>query len=302
MDEITRRLDCLCGNTPLEVSPFNTKEENSRIIAQKNLQKVLDQRLNRREKELSQLPKGNVKKKRPSIKFKLPETPHVTPQQVNEYWNDVAENWKSTPVPQDLSTLAPLSGPPKEQPSLFDYDRDFPPLSKCVQKRNLPPLVKPSSGETSLETSRETSFLFPESLSPLRNRLPIAPLLSRPIVDNFSRPITEITNEKNNTISITPKKPVLPPIGQKQLSTELQKIFPDVDKTIQETAETFKERHDDIDELVKKVSSTEDSEITFEFEFFIGGTNAKFDSFVKKFGLTNENIDFVDFLQSDFCK
>ena len=303
MDEITRRLDRLRGNTPLEVSPFNTKEENSRIIAQKNWQKVLDQRLNRREKELSQLPKGNVKKKRSSIKFKLPETPPVTPQQVNEYWDDVAENWKSTPVPQDLSTPAPLSGPPKEKPSLFDYDRDFPPLSKYVQKRNLPPLVEPSSGETSLETSRETSFLFPESLSPLRNRLPsIAPLPSRPVVDNFSRPITEIANEKNNTISITPKKPVLPPIGQKQLSTELQKIFPDVDKTIQETAETFKERHDDIDELVKKVSSTEDSEITFEFEFFIGGTNSKFDAFVKTFGLTNENIDFVDFLQPDFCK
>ena len=80
MDEITRRLDRLCSNTPLELLPFNTKEENSRIIAQKNWQKVLDQRLNRREKELSQLPKGNVKKKRSSIKFKLPETPHVTPQ------------------------------------------------------------------------------------------------------------------------------------------------------------------------------------------------------------------------------
>ena len=63
MDEITRRLDRLRGNTPFEVSSFNTKEENSRIIAQKNWQKVLDQRLNRREKELSQLPKGNVKKK-----------------------------------------------------------------------------------------------------------------------------------------------------------------------------------------------------------------------------------------------
>ena len=249
MDEITRRFDRLRGNTPLEVSPFNTKEKNSRMIAQKNCQKVLDQRLNRREKELSQLPTGNVKKKRSSIKFKLPGTPLVNLQQVNEYWDDIAENSKSTPVPQDLSTPAPLSGPPKEQPSLFDYDRDSPPLSKYVQKRNLPPLVKPSSGKTSLETSRETSFLFPESLSPLRNRLPsIAPLPSRAVVDKFSRPITEITNEKNNTISITPKKPVLPPIGQKQLSTELQKIFPDVDKTIQETAETFKE----IDEIVKK--------------------------------------------------
>ena len=171
------------------------------------------------------------------------------------------------------------------------------------RKKNLPPikrpLAKPSSGETSLETS----FLFPESLSLLRNRLPaIASLPSRPVIDNFFRPITETKNEKNNAISITPKKPVLPPIGQKQLSTELQKIFPDVDKTIQETAETFKEMHDDIDELVQKVGSTEDSEIKFEFEFFTGGTNAKFDSFVKKFGLTNENINFADLLQSDFCK
>ena len=32
MDEITRRLDRLRGNT-LDVSPYNTREENSRIIA-----------------------------------------------------------------------------------------------------------------------------------------------------------------------------------------------------------------------------------------------------------------------------
>ena len=53
----------------------------------------------------------------------------------------------------------------------------------------------------------ETSFLSPEgrSSSPLRNKLPnIAPLPSRPSVDTFSRPITEITDGKNNTISITP--------------------------------------------------------------------------------------------------
>ena len=67
----------------------------------------------------------------------------------------------------------------------------------------------------------------------LQNKLPtIAPLPSRPNIDNISRPITEITDEKNNTISITPKKPVLPPIGQKQLSKKLQKMFPDVDETI----------------------------------------------------------------------
>ena len=30
--------------------------------------------------------------------------------------------------------------------------------------------------------------------------------------------------------------------------------------------------------------------------------NPKFDSFVKIYGLTNENIQFVDFLQSGYCK
>ena len=45
------------------------------------------------------------------------------------------------------------------------------------------------------------------SVSPLRNKLPnIAPLPSRPSVDNFSRPTTKMTDEKNNTNSITPKK------------------------------------------------------------------------------------------------
>ena len=104
-------------------------------------------------------------------------------------------------MPQDLSIPAPLSGPPEEQPSLFDYDHDFPPLSKYVQKENLPPITTLLAKLSSLQTSRETSFLFPESLSPLRNRLAsIAPLPSRSVVYNFSRTITEITNETDNTI------------------------------------------------------------------------------------------------------
>ena len=37
-------------------------------------------------------------------------------------------------------------------------------------------------------------------------------------------------------------------------------------------------------------------------EFFTGGPNSKFNSFVKKYGLTNENLAFVDFLQLDYCK
>ena len=46
----------------------------------------------------------------------------------------------------------------------------------------------------------------------------------------------------------------------------------------------------------------EKSEAMFQFEFFTGGENSKFNSFVKRFGLTTENMDFIDFLQSEYCK
>ena len=36
--------------------------------------------------------------------------------------------------------------------------------------------------------------------------------------------------------------------------------------------------------------------------FFTGGSNQKFDSFVSKFGLSSENVEFLDFLQWDYCK
>ena len=163
---------------------------------------------------------------------------------------------------------------------LLLYDRDFSPLSKQ-------PIV-PQTPEP-----RETSFLYPEgSVLPLRNRLPnIAPFPSRPSVDNFSRPITEMTDGKNNTISITPKKTVPEPIGQRQLSEQLQGIFPDVDETIKKASETFKERSQDIDEIIDKLSKPNDNDengqVTFKFEFFTGAVNHKFDSFVKRFGLTN---------------
>ena len=120
-----------------------------------------------------------MQKRKSSTNFNFPDTP---PQIPEEYW------------------LPP-------QPPLFNYGKDFPPLSREPVEA---PLVEP----------HETSFLFSDgSLSPLRNKLlTLPPLPSKPSVDNFSRPITQITDEKNSTISITPKKPVLPPIQQRQLS------------------------------------------------------------------------------------
>ena len=104
---------------------------------------------------------------------------------------------------------------------------------------------------------KKQSFLFsdrnqPESLSPLRNKLRnIAPLPSKSTIDNFARPITQMTDEKNNTIAITPEQPV-PKIEERNLSVQLQTIFPDVDETITKESKTFKDKIEDLDRIIEK--------------------------------------------------
>ena len=94
-----------------------------------------------------------------------------------------------------------------------------------------------------------------------------------------------MTDEKNNTIAITPKRPV-PKIEERHLSEQLQSIFPDVEETTTKESETFKEKIEDLDRIIEKVSNIEDDQDEqkiFEFEFFTGGFNQKFDSFVWNF-------------------
>ena len=92
------------------------------------------------------------------------------------------------------------------------------------------------------------------------------------------------------------------------MSEQLQSIFPDVDQTIKRESETFKEKIDDLDQIIEKVSNIDDDQEDqdeqkiFGFEFFTGGFNQKFDSFVRKFGLSTENQEFVNFLQWDLYK
>ena len=65
-----------------------------------------------------------------------------------------------------------LSGPP--EPPLFDYDRDFPPLNRSIQRSHSPPIApKTSLPPISPSTPRETSFssLVEASVSPLRKKL-----------------------------------------------------------------------------------------------------------------------------------
>ena len=60
-----------------------------------------------------------------------------------------------------------------------------------------------------------------------------------------------------------------------------------------------------MDEVINKVSNIDDDQDEqkiFKFDFFTGGTNQKFDSFVRKFGLSSENMELLDSLQWDYCK
>ena len=276
-EELERRLARLRGN----------KEKHNRT--------AVEQFINQRTNEINRLreeTRGNVGRKRDSIapylRFRLPETDNE-----EAYWDSVASDW----IPSNL----PLSGPPQ-----FD-EKNFPPLpAPGTPPTHLPPLpsvtpTAPSFYSTPLPPISSDS---PQSISPLRNKLPsLDPFPSLPNINDFSRPLTELVNTKDNTIEITPKKIDLPPIGQKQLSKELNQLFPDVDVAIKENQETFKERTENIEELVQKVGEADkNSQLTFKFEFFQGGENAKFDSFMNNFGLTEENRKFIEFLQSEYCR
>ena len=109
---------------------------------------------------------------------------------------------------------------------------------------------------------------------------------------------------KNNTIAITLKRPV-PKIEKINSFEQLRSIFPDVDKTTTKEFETFKEKIEDLGRIIEKVSNIDDDsdeQKIFEFEFFTGGFNQKFHSFVRNFRFSSENIGSLDFLQRDYCK
>ena len=78
MDEITKRLNFLWGNIP-DVSPDNTREQNSRIIARKNIERFQNRKIGEREREIKDIPKGIINESKTSLNFNFPETPPYTP-------------------------------------------------------------------------------------------------------------------------------------------------------------------------------------------------------------------------------
>ena len=84
----------------------------------------------------------------------------------------------------------------------------------------------------------------------------------------------------------------------------MQEIFPNVKEVIKEDSNDLKEKIDDLNEILDKTGKgeDEDDQKLFEFGFFTGGKNQKFDKYIGNFGLSSDNLEFLDFLQSDFCK
>ena len=131
--------------TQVKAIKLTDYELTIKIYEKVKLTKFLNRQINQREKELAKIPKGIVENQRSTINFKQPDTwrsinvklPDTPPSTPDDYWADVDQNWIPGGTPS-----APLSGP--SPPSLFDYDCDFPPLSKSVPE----PLP-----------SRETTFL-----------------------------------------------------------------------------------------------------------------------------------------------
>ena len=96
-------------------------------------------------------------------------------------------------------------------------------------------------------------------------------------------------NQKNNSIAITPKRPV-PQIEEENWSEQLQSIFPDVDETVTKESETFKEKIEDLDRIIEKLSNIDDDQDEqklFEFEFFTGNFNQK----IRLFGTLDFQVE-----------
>ena len=124
---------------------------------------------------------------------------------------------------------------------------------------------------------------------------PIIP--SKPLIDTFARPITKIIDDQTQTIEITAKKP---PIAENNLSEQLQEIFPDISQVNKTKNAQFNTEAQKLNKTLSEIGQAD--LVPFEFEFFSGGKSEKIAEYVRSLGASTDNLDFLDFLQSDLCK
>ena len=83
---------------------YNTREQNSEIIAQKTNEKFVNQQVKQRQREISNLPKGIVNKRKLSMNFNFPETNPPPPKRHNINKKIIVVTLNKT----DLALLLPL--------------------------------------------------------------------------------------------------------------------------------------------------------------------------------------------------
>ena len=139
----------------------------------------------------------------------------------------------------------------------------------------------------------DDSFALPD----VPNKPPIPP---KPVLDTFSRPLTKIIDPKKNKIQIIPQKTESNDTDDVNLSKQLSKLFPEINQVTEEKIDDEKSQIDmeNLTEILSKIGD----EKPFEFEFFTGGENKKFDDTVRSYRLSTDNLEFSDFLQSEICK
>ena len=117
------------------------------------------------------------------------------------------------------------------------------------------------------------------------------------LTKKLKQPLTRLID--GETIEITPKREIT---EEKQLSDSLQKLFPDIDKIINENKKADLEI--DFKNLTTTLSEIENQIVPFEFEFFNGGENNKFREIILGLGNVSDHniIKFVNFLESEICK
>ena len=57
-----------------------------------------------------------------------------------------------------------------------------------------------------------------------------------------------------------------------------------------------------MDDLTEILSRIGEDDTPFEYDFFTSGKNKKYDDIICSIGPSSDNLDFLDFLQSDQCK
>ena len=85
------------------------------------------------------------------------------------------------------------------------------------------------------------------------------------------------------------------------MSKRFSKLFPEIDQQVTEQINDEKNEID-MENWADVLCKIGDDEKPFEFVFFTGGENKKFNDIMRSYGLSTNNLEFLDFLQSEICK